>query len=89
MQRIELRLPKDNILFSLPIGTRSAVAATLLDVGKKLEDLEKHLLSIDHRLTDIEKRTIGPVEIRPQKISEEGEQDKIAQNIMEGFGLLD
>ena len=78
-KRLEIVLPKNHKIFSYPRGSRSVTAATLLDIGIKLSDIES-------RLDNIEKRISG---LSVVEVPKEPTQNKsqIAHNIIQGFGI--
>lgn len=82
-RRLEIVLPKNHEIFSYPRGSRSAVAATFLDIGIKLSHLEDKLSSIEQKV-----ETIKIVGISAETKNDESEEKaKIAHNIIKGFGI--
>lgn len=100
MRRIELRLPEDNVLFSYPAGTRSAMAIDLLNIGQTLSDITTQLSNMNQRISAIEQKISGiegkisspgyTSPIREDLVNTQvSNKEKIARSLIEGFGLFE
>lgn len=85
MKQIIIQLPED--LFS---------DTNFLGVGEKLSDIITQLLSIEERISTIEKRIVNightyptQQDTQPVKNTQVSDKEKIARSLIEGFGLFD
>jgi hypothetical protein len=87
LRRLDLRLPDDHPIFNYPAGSRTQVAATLLEVGIKLSNIESRLDLIESKLENpiIRKEEEAPQGSEARELTSE-EKDILAQKILNAFG---
>ena len=86
MRRLDLRLPDDHPIFDYPAGSRTQVAATLLEVGVKLLNIESRLDLIEAKLEGpITQKEEAPQGAEARELTSE-EKDILAQKMLNAFG---
>lgn len=79
MKRLEIRVPADHPIWSVPPGARSAVAREWLGIGARLAAIEERLAGVEGRLAQTEGAIAG-------KRDGPGEK-RFLKNLADTFGI--